>query len=194
MTPTVHLTGDERVDDLLSSDPNALLIGMVLDQQVPMEKAFSGPRVIADRMGGRFDVGAIAAMPVDDFVAVCSERPAVHRFPGSMGKRVHEVCRVLVDDWDGDASRLWGSAGTGAELKKLISDLPGFGPAKAAIMVALLGKRYGVTPKGWREAAGDFGESGVFRSVADVVDQTSLQKVRETKKAVKAQARAAADG
>lgn len=184
---SLHLTGNPEADALLSSDGNALLIGMVLDQQVTMEKAFSGPAVIAERMGGTFDVSAIAAQDVDEFVALCSVPPAVHRFPGSMGKRVHQVCQVLVDEYDGDAENLWNKAKTGTELKKLIGSLPGFGDQKASIFTALLGKRWGITPDGWAEAAGGFGEPNVFRSVADIVDESSLQKVRETKKAVKAE-------
>src|SRR3954463_12041995 len=113
----LHLTGDERADALLSTDPNALLIGMVLDQQVPMEKAFSGPAVIAERMGGRLDVAGIAAVREEGFVARCSERPAIHRFPGAMAKRVRQVCQVLVADFCGDAGNLWRNAGTGAEVK-----------------------------------------------------------------------------
>ena len=185
----LFLTGDEHADRLLSHDGNALLIGKVLDQQVTMEKAFAGPAVIAERMGGEFDVVAIAEMDEDAFVALCSERPAVHRFPGSMGKRVHAVCRVLADDYAGDAANLWEKAATGAELKKAIGALPGFGDQKASIFTALLAKQYGVAPDGWREAAGAYGEEGVFRSVADVVDDESLSKVRETKKAVKAEAK-----
>jgi uncharacterized HhH-GPD family protein len=187
----LYLTGDADVDGLLATDDNALLLGMVLDQQVPMEKAFSGPWVIAQRMGGSLDVTKIADTEVDDFVAICAERPAVHRFPGSMGKRVHQVCQALVDDYDGDASHLWDDVTDGRELKKRIGALPGFGDQKASIFVALLGKQRGVTPSGWREAAGKYGEDGVFRSVADIVDQVSLAKVRETKKAEKAKARAA---
>ncbi|HEY9293025.1 MAG TPA: HhH-GPD-type base excision DNA repair protein [Microlunatus sp.] len=187
----LHLIGDPDVDHLLSTSPNALLAGMVLDQQVPMEKAFSGPSVIAERMGGTFDVAKIAAMDVDDFVAICSQRPAVHRFPGSMGKRLHDVCRALVEEYDGDASRLWQTAEDGRELKRRLAALPGLGDQKASIFVALLGKQRGVTPPGWREAAGKYGDDGVFRSVADIVDDDSLIKVRETKRAEKAKAKAA---
>lgn len=186
------ITGNPDADHLLSTSGNALLIGMVLDQQVPMEKAFSGPYVIATRMGGRFDVPAIAALEVDDFVAVCAEKPAVHRFPGSMGTRVHEVARRLVEEHDGDAVHLWEAASDGAELKRAIAALPGFGDQKASIMVALLGKRWGVQPPGWREAAGPYGNDGEFRSVADVVDAASLQKVRAFKKQAKAVAKTAA--
>ncbi|MBO0811055.1 MAG: Fe-S cluster assembly protein HesB [Microlunatus sp.] len=187
----LHLTGDDDVDHLLSTDPNALLIGMTLDQQVPMEKAFSGPAVLAERMGGTFDVAKIAAMDVDDFVAICAERPAIHRFPGSMGKRVHAVCQALVEDYEGDTANLWADVADGAELKKRVAALPGFGDQKASIFVALLGKQRGVTPPGWREAAGRYGEDGVFRSVADIVDPASLAKVRQTKKEEKARARSA---
>jgi uncharacterized HhH-GPD family protein len=188
------ITGDAEADHLLSTSGSALLVGMTLDQQVPMEKAFSGPHVIATRMGGTFDVGAIAAIGVDDFVALCAEKPAVHRFPGSMGKRVHEVAQRLVEEHDGDAVNLWRDAADGASLKRAVAALPGFGDQKASIMVALLGKRWGVQPDGWREAAGAYGNEGEFRSVADVVDAESLQKVRAFKKQAKAAAKAGADG
>lgn len=187
-----YLTGNATADALLDSDLNALLIGMVLDQQVPMEKAFSGPAVIAERMGGRFDVGAIAALPEEEFVAICATKPAVHRFPGSMGKRVHQVCRVLVEQYDGRAENVWSEASTGAEVKQALMSLPGFGEEKATIFTALLGKQRDVTPLGWRDAAAPYGEEGVFRSVADIVDDESLQRVRETKRAVKAAKKAAA--
>lgn len=189
---TTYLTGNATADALLDADLNALLIGMVLDQQVPMEKAFSGPAVIAERMGGSFDVTAIAAMPEDDFVSLCSEKPAIHRFPGSMGKRVHQVCRVLTEEYGGRAENVWADATTGAQVKHALMSLPGFGAEKATIFTALLGKQRGVTPDGWREAAGPFGEDGVFRSVADIVDDESLQRVRETKRAVKAAKKTAA--
>ncbi|MFT4165581.1 MAG: HhH-GPD-type base excision DNA repair protein [Microlunatus sp.] len=187
-----YLTGDPAADALLDTDLNALLIGMVLDQQVAMEKAFSGPAVIAERMGGTFDVAAIANLPEEEFVALCTLKPAIHRFPGSMGKRVHQVCRVLIDSYDGRAENVWAGARTGAEVKAALMSLPGFGAEKATIFTALLGKQRGVTPAGWRDAAGAFGEDGVFRSVADIVDQGSLQRVRETKRAVKAAKKAAA--
>lgn len=189
--PTVHLTGNPDADDLLSRDPNALLAGMLLDQQVPMEKAFSGPAVIAERMGG-FDVARIAAMDPEEFKEVCSRRPAIHRFPGSMAGRLQELCRVLVDAWGGDAANLFAAASDGVSLRTLIAGLPGFGEQKAKIFVALLGKQYGVTPDGWREAASDYGLDG-FRSVADIVDAESLRQVRATKQAAKAAARAASD-
>lgn len=185
--------GNAAADALLSEDPNALLIGMLLDQQVPMEKAFSGPQVIAERMGGRLDVAAIAAADPEEFAALCAEPPAVHRFPRAMAGRIQDLCRVLVDGWGGNAGQLFDSAGTGAELVKKLSQLPGFGPVKAQIFTALLGKQYGVTPAGWREAAGEFGTKGHW-SVADVVDEESLQLVRAAKKAAKAAKRAAHEG
>lgn len=193
-TDQMWLTGDRVADELLTRDDNALLLGMVLDQQVPMEKAFAGPAVIAERMGGRLDVAAIAAMPEEEFVALCGERPAVHRFPGSMGKRVRQVCQMLVADFDGDAGRIWRDAASGAELKHALTALPGLGPEKAAIFTAVLAKQRGVQPPGWQEAAGAYGEPGSFRSVADVVDEDSLAKVRESKRAAKAAKKAAATG
>jgi uncharacterized HhH-GPD family protein len=187
-----YLTGNPAADTLLDSDLNALLIGMVLDQQVPMEKAFSGPAVIAERMGGSFDVGAIASMSEEGFVALCAIKPAIHRFPGSMGKRVHQICKVLAEQYDGRAENVWVDASSGAEVKQALMSLPGFGNEKATIFTALLGKQRGVTPLGWRDAAAPFGEEGVFRSVADIVDEESLQRVRDTKRAVKAAKKAAA--
>jgi uncharacterized HhH-GPD family protein len=186
-----YLTGNAAADELLAADPNAVLIGMVLDQQVTMEKAFTGPAVIAERMGGRLDVAAIAEADPEEFAALCATPPAVHRFPGSMAGRVQAVCQVLVRDWGGEASALYASASTGEALKRLVASLPGFGEQKASIFVALLGKRFGVTPPGWREAAGGYGRDGTFVSVADIVDADSLQMVREAKRLAKAQARAA---
>ena len=180
------LTGDTAADQLLTEDDNALLIGMVLDQQVPMEKAFSGPLVIAQRMGGRLDVAAIAATSEEDFVALCSQPPAIHRFPAAMAKRVRQLCQVLTEDYEGQAANIWKDARSGEEVKANLERLPGFGSDKAAIFTAVLGKLRGITPDGWRTAAGYYGEHGTFRSVADIVDSDSLQKVRETKKSVKA--------
>jgi uncharacterized HhH-GPD family protein len=187
------LTGDPEADALLSEDDNALLIGMVLDQQVPMEKAFSGPLVIAQRMGGRLDVAQIAAMSEDEFVDLCSQRPAIHRFPAAMAKRIRQVCQVLTEDFDGRATNIWRDAQSGDEVKANLARLPGFGADKAAIFTAVLGKLRGITPDGWRTAAGYYGEPGTFRSVADIVDYDSLQKVRETKKAVKADKKISSD-
>lgn len=191
--PPLWLTGNAEADQLLTDDDNALLIGMILDQQVPMEKAFSGPRVIADRMGGSFDVAAIAASDEDEFVAMCSVPPAIHRFPGSMAKRVRQCCQVLVERYDGQAANVWRDQPTGEAVKTALAKLPGFGADKAAIFTAVLGKRRGVTPPGWREAAGYYGEPDTFRSVADIVDHESLQRVRETKQQVKAAKKSSAD-
>lgn len=185
---TFYLTGIAAADALLARDPNAVLLGMVLDQQVTMEKAFSGPAVIAERMGGVLDVAAIAAAEPEAFAALCATPPAVHRFPGSMAGRLQGVCRELTENWDGSATNLYSSATTGAELKKRIGGLPGFGEQKAKIFVALLGKRFGVRPPGWAEAAGSYGLEGSYSSVADVVDPESLQLVRAAKKAAKAAA------
>lgn len=183
------LTGNPAADALLAADPNAVLLGMVLDQQVTMEKAFSGPAVIAARMGGVLDVAAIAAADPEEFAALCSTPPAVHRFPGSMAARLQGVCQVLVQQWDGRVENLYAAAATGAELKKAIAALPGFGEQKTRIFLALLGKRFGVRPPGWEAAAGDYGIPGSNVSVADIVDAESLQLVRAAKKAAKAAAK-----
>jgi len=190
LTLKVWLAQDPEADKLLAENPFALLVGMVLDQQVPMETAFAGPGKIAGRMGG-FDAAAIADHDPDTFAALCSEKPAIHRFPGSMAKRIQAVADIIVDRYDGDASRLW-TAGEpdGNELLARLKGLPGFGEQKAQIFLALLGKQYGVTPKGWREAAGEFGHPGTFVSVADVVDARSLSEVRTYKKQMKAAAKA----
>jgi uncharacterized HhH-GPD family protein len=164
----------------------ALLIGMLLDQQVPMETAFAGPKKIADRIGG-IDAGQIADYDPEKFAALCSERPAIHRFPGSMAKRIQTLAREIVDRYDGDAAGIWteGNPDAGEVLRRLRA-LPGFGEQKAKIFLALLGKQYGVTPRGWREAAGDYGKAGSHMSIADVVDTASLERVRTLKKRLKA--------
>jgi uncharacterized HhH-GPD family protein len=187
----LQLVQDPAADALLEANPFALLVGMLLDQQYPMEAAFAGPKKIADRMGG-VDAGEIADYDPEKFAALCSKTPAVHRFPGSMAKRIQTLSQILVDRYDGDAAALW-TAGDpdGAEVLRRIRELPGFGEQKAKIFVALLGKQYGVTPKGWREAAGDYGRAGAFMSVADVKDAGSLEKVRSYKKQMKAAAKAA---
>jgi uncharacterized HhH-GPD family protein len=188
----LQLVQDPAADELLESNPFALLVGMMLDQQIPMEVAFAGPKKIADRMGG-LDATQIAEYDPEKFIALCSERPAVHRFPGSMGKRLQTMAQAIVDDYDGNAAALW-TAGDpdGREVLRRLKALPGFGEQKAKIFLALLGKQYGVTPAGWREAAGDYGKAGTYMSVADVVDGGSLEKVRSYKKAAKAAAKAKA--
>ena len=188
----LQLVQDPAADELLESNPFALLVGMMLDQQIPMEVAFAGPKKIADRLGG-VDATQIAEYDPEKFIAMCSERPAVHRFPGSMGKRLQTMAQAIVDDYDGNAAALW-TAGDpdGGEVLRRLMALPGFGEQKAKIFLALLGKQYGVTPTGWREAAGDYGKAGTHMSVADVVDAGSLEKVRSYKKAAKAAAKAKA--
>ncbi|QUR68580.1 HhH-GPD-type base excision DNA repair protein [Mycobacterium spongiae] len=184
--PKLQLVQDPAADALLDSNPFALLVGMLLDQQVPMETAFAGPKKIADRMGG-FDAGEIADHDPDKFAALCSEKPAIHRFPGSMAKRVQALARIVVDQYDGDAAAVW-SAGEpdGKELLRRLKALPGFGEQKAKIFLALLGKQYGVTPQGWQAAAGEYGQPGTCMSVADIVDARTLGQVRSHKKQMKA--------
>ncbi|MCV7399511.1 Fe-S cluster assembly protein HesB [Mycobacterium fragae] len=184
--PNLHLAGNPDADALLNENPLALLIGALLDQQVPMETAFAGPKKIADRMGG-FDATDIANHDPDKFAALCSERPAVHRFPGSMAKRIQALAQIIVDRYDGDAAALW-SAGNpdGPEVLRRLKELPGFGDQKARIFLALLGKQYAVTAKGWRAAAGEYGKAGSHLSIADVVDARSLEQVRSYKKQMKA--------
>lgn len=183
--PKLQLVGDAPADALLSADPFALLVGMLLDQQVPMEVAFAGPKKIVDRMGS-LDPHEIADRDPAEFATLCAETPAVHRFPGSMAGRIQALARAVVEQYGGDTAALW-KAGEpdGAELFKRLKALPGFGEQKARIFVALLGKQYGVTPSGWREAAGSYGGAGTHLSIADVVDAASLQQVRSTKKAQK---------
>ncbi len=189
----LHLSGDPESDATLSRDPLALLIGMVLDQQIPLEKAFSSPAELARRLGGRLDPGAIAAMDPDELSEVFRTRPALHRFPGSMATRVQEMCRVVAEDYGGKADRVWKGAASGAELFARVRALPGFGEQKARIFVALLGKQLAVRPEGWQQASTPFGDTGTYLSVADIRDGESLARVRAAKKAKKAQA-AAADG
>jgi uncharacterized HhH-GPD family protein len=188
----LQLVQDPAADELLESNPFALLVGMMLDQQIPMEVAFAGPRKLAERIGA-VDAREIADYDPDAFIALFSEKPAVHRFPGSMAKRLQTLAQAVVDEYGGDVVALW-TAGDpdGAEVLRRLKALPGFGEQKAKIFLALLGKQYGVTPKGWREAAGDYGKAGTYMSVADVVDQGSLEKVRSYKKAAKAAAKAKA--
>ena len=184
------LSQQPEADALLDRDPLALVIGMVLDQQVPLEKAFSGPWVLAERLGHVPGAAEIAGMPEDDLVAIFSKPPALHRFPGSMAKRVQAMCRAVVEQYDGDVMSVWTGAADGKDLLKRVSALPGFGMQKAQIFVALLGKQYGVTPPGWREAAGEYGPDGTYKSVADITDPASLGRVREYKKQLKAAAKA----
>jgi uncharacterized HhH-GPD family protein len=184
------LTGDTDADELLASEPLALLIGMVLDQQIPMERAFKAPYELQGRLGGALDPAAIAAMAPDDLAAVFAAKPALHRFPRSMAGRVQEVCTAVLDTYGGDTAAIWASAPDGKQLLANVKALPGFGDQKARIFVALLGKQLGVRPPGWETAAGVYGETGSFRSVADIDSPEALAKVRQFKQATKAEARA----
>jgi uncharacterized HhH-GPD family protein len=192
----LHLSGDAEADALVSRDPLALLVGMVLDQQVTIEKAFSSPAELARRLGGDgpLDAASIAAMEPDELAAVFKERPALHRYPGSMAGRVQNVCRAVVEEYGGRADSIWKGVSSGEELMGRLRALPGFGEQKARIFAALLGKQLGVRPDGWREAAGRYGEEGSHYSVADIVDDASLAEVRSFKKQMKAAAKAAAGG
>jgi uncharacterized HhH-GPD family protein len=187
----LQLVQDPAADALLAANPFALLVGMMLDQQIPMEVAFAGPKKINERIGG-FDAELIAGYDPEKFVALCSETPAIHRFPGSMATRLQTLAQIIVDEYDGDAANVW-TAGSpdGREVLTRLKKLPGFGDQKAKIFLALLGKQYGMKAKGWQEAAGDYGKSGIFMSVADIHDQTTLDKVRSHKKQMKAAAKEA---
>jgi uncharacterized HhH-GPD family protein len=189
---SLHLSGDAAADAVLSEDPLALLIGMVLDQQITLEKAFWAPSELARRLGGPLDAAAIAAMDPDQLAAVFKERPALHRFPGSMAARVQEACRVVAEEYGGQADSLWEGTADGAMLAGRLRALPGFGEQKAKIFTALLGKQLGVQPDGWRDASKPFGEDGSFLSVADITGPESLAKVRAHKAAMKATAKAKA--
>jgi uncharacterized HhH-GPD family protein len=183
-----HIAGDPAADKVLDESPFALLTAMLLDQQFPMERAFAGPAKVLDRFGS-LEPADIAGADPEQFAALCAIPPAVHRFPGSMAARIQALAGHVVAEYDGRTERLWEEAGSGSELLRRLLALPGFGRQKAQIFVALLGKQLRVRPAGWEEAAGDYAESGSFRSVADVVDAVSLDRVRAFKKEKKAAAR-----
>jgi uncharacterized HhH-GPD family protein len=187
---SLQLSQNPDADALLGRDPLALLVAMLLDQQVPLERAFSAPYDLAQRLGHDLDAREVAGYDPDAFAALFAQRPALHRFPGSMAKRVQELCRVLVERYDGDAGAVWRDVPSGDELLRRLTALPGFGEQKARIFLALLGKQLDVRPPGWREAAGPYGEDGVHRSVADIVDGESLREVRAYKQQMKAAAKA----
>jgi len=189
--PAIRVTGIDSADALVSSDPLALLIGMLLDQQIPMEWAFKGPATLAERLGG-LDAAAIAAMDPDEFAAVFSAKPALHRFPGSMAKRTQELCRHVTDVWGGDAGAIWADVDDAGELMARVRALPGYGDEKSRILVAMLAKRLGVRPAGWERATAPFSDD-TPRSVADIDSPESLARVREWKKAQKAKGKGKAD-
>jgi uncharacterized HhH-GPD family protein len=183
---------DADANELLSASPLALIIGMLLDQQVTIEKAFTSPRDLVRRLGHEPAAAELAAFDPEALTAIFSARPALHRYPRAMAGRVQQLCQVIVDRYGGDPAAVWAGAKTGAELLARLRGLPGFGADKAQIFLALLGKQYGVRPKGWREAAGHFGKRGGHYSVADIVDGPSLAAVRAYKQSMKAAAKAAA--
>lgn len=184
MPGSLYVTGDPEADGLLNTDGTALLLGMLLDQQVSMEWAFHGPATLRARLG-HLDATTIAAMDGDEFVAVCCQKPAIHRFPSSMGARIHAVCTVLANEYGGRAERIWADVADGAELLRRLRALPGYGEEKSRIFVAILAKTQHVAPHGWRIAAGKFGDDAP-RSVADIDGPESLAKVRVWKQAQKA--------
>jgi uncharacterized HhH-GPD family protein len=186
----ISITGDPAADAELDRNPFSLLSGMMLDQQVTMEKAFSGPRVLVERLGGPLDPNVVAGYDPDAFVEICSRPPAVHRFPKSMAARLQTLARLVVEKYDGKAELIWADASSAKDLHTRLKGLPGFGQAKATIFVALLGKQCGIRPEGWQEVTGSLGEEGAFRSVADVVDADSRAKVRAYKQEQKRAAKA----
>ncbi len=186
-TMAIHITGDAAADQVLTDSPFALLVGMMLDQQYPMEHAFRGPSKVLTRFG-TLEPAAIAAADPEEFATLCSTPPAIHRYGRSMAARLQALAALVEAEYGGDASRIWTGVATGQELLARVMALPGFGKQKAQIFVALLAKQLGVRPEGWERAVGAYAEGG-YRSVADVTDPESLQKVRDFKKAKKAEAR-----
>ena len=187
--PKIQIAQEPTADQVLTESPFALLVGMLLDQQYPMEHAFRGPAKILERFGS-IDPRAIAEADPEEFAALCSTPPAIHRYPGSMAQRVQALARIVVDEYDGQADRLWEGVAHGKELMRRLQELPGYGKQKAQIFTALLAKQLDVRPEGWETVAGDYSEQGGYRSVADVVDAQSLERVRAFKKEKKAAARA----
>ena len=186
----LHLSQDQDADAFLTGNWLALLIGMVLDQQVTIEKAFSSPAELSRRLGAPLDAAAIAAMPLDDLSALFRERPALHRYPGSMAKRVQDVCRVVATDYGNKVENIWEGVTDGEELVGRLNALPGFGIQKSKIFAALLGKQLGVSPDGWEQATKPYGDAAAFLSVADITSPETLEKVRANKRAMKAKAHA----
>jgi len=191
---TLSLPIEAEANALLQRSPLALLIAMILDQQVPLERAFSAPYDLVRRLGHEPNADELAGYDAETLATVFAERPALHRFPKAMAARVQTACRVVVERYAGDPGGIWGDAPDGATALARISELPGFGRQKAQIFLALLGKQFGVRPPGWREAAGEFGAEGGYVSVADIIDSDSLVRVREHKQRMKAEAKARRSG
>jgi uncharacterized HhH-GPD family protein len=193
--PTLYLATEQAADEFLATDPLALLIGMLLDQQIPMERAFAAPYRLAERLKvDRLDAAALAAYDLEALTEIFATPPALHRFPAAMAARTQKLAQMIVEEYGGEAAAIWTAATDGQDLVRRIGKLPGFGKQKAQIFTALLGKQLGIQPPGWREAAGDYGADGTYRSVADIVDDASLAKVRAYKQQMKRQARAAKNG
>ncbi|HUO48929.1 MAG TPA: HhH-GPD-type base excision DNA repair protein [Acidimicrobiales bacterium] len=192
MAVDLHLSQNPDADKVISANHYALLMGMLLDQQVLIEVAFAAPATLERRLGKKLSPATIAKMDPDELAAVFAERPALHRYPGSMARRVHDLSRVLVEEYGGKADRVWAGVGSGTELVARLKALPGFGEQKAKIFAALLGKQLGVRPEGWREATSPYGDEGSFRSVADILDPETLNRVRSSKADMKAKAKAKA--
>ena len=180
----LHFTGDPEADAFLASDPLALLVGFALDQQVTVQKAFSGPLELRRRMGS-FDARTIAATDPAALEEVFREKPAIHRFPGAMATRVQELSATIVEDYDGHAERIWTEAESGADLKKRLEALPGFGDMKVRSMLAVIGKRLGVRPPGWEDVAPK------HPTLGDVDSVEALEAYQAAKRAYKASLRAA---
>ena len=189
--PVLPVTGDPDADRLLVEDPLALLLGMLLDQQVPMEWAFMGPNTLKSRLG-HLDADKIASMDRDEFVALCREKPAIHRFPKSMGERVHAVCQHVVEHYDGQADKIWKGTRDAQTVYDRLREIPGYGEEKTKIFMAILAKRFDKKPKGWEDLAAPFSDD-VKRSVADISSEEALHEVRKWKKAQKAKGKSKQD-
>ncbi|MDE0116801.1 MAG: Fe-S cluster assembly protein HesB [bacterium] len=189
---TLAVTGDHDADQLILDDPFALLLAMMLDQQIPMEWAFKSPLRLKERIPNDFSAERLAVLDPEKAEAAFKEKPALHRFPGSMARRAQEMARHIVDHYDGDAARVWTEAATGQDLLKRLKALPGYGEEKAKIFLAVLAKRFDVTPEGWETAAGPFSDP-TPRTVADIDSPEALAQVRAWKKAQKAKGKTKQD-